>query len=1170
MSPTPKTPADKSAAPRHNVRGLAGFDLIQEIGTGATGTVYLATLRAPIRGFAAGERVAVKFLHQHLLDDAGARARFLREARAGLNVRNRNLVRVHAIDEAEILGSPVLYIVMELVEGQTLRDLLKEGPAPEPLVRSIGEQVANGIAALHASGTVHLDIKPENVVLAQGGRAVVMDLGFARSLTPATESERLEVASFAGSVAYAAPERLRGQPPSAQSDIYSIGILLFELATGERPFPGDDPTAVFHGHLETKAPLVSTKNQRVSAFLDAVVAKCLEKNVNLRFASATELEEVLQKAESSQFWQERLAERARAGVPGSRRVHLTPFQGREAELREIEASYARAAAGTFRVVELIGEAGIGKTRIVDEFVTRAQDGDDPPVSLYGRCRRGEEARPGEAFVAMVGRYLGIPAGAAPDASATRRLRALVPAAQATILVEFMRGKRIDDANLQFARAAADFFEALAREHPMIAFLDGADEGDAPTADIINAIIERAPAGACLIIGHRPQASRIDTSVEIARAKKCLTTITLGPMPSSDLGAIIDNLIAPGEDRLALRDVLVRVTAGNPGHLSETLRTMKASGALVQSEDAPTGQSLRIAKAISNIPIPESITEAIRARWNALDAMERQALSLVAAAGDRCDAELLVTAFGGDEMTWLRTLSRLETQHSLLTSAAGSFRFARPIVQEVIYNSLDVDERRRTHGAFAVALEKQLRPNASDRDRLLVAEHARRSTNVTLALKYLPKLADDFRRRGLFERALVLARSAIELLNSLPRKQKPLLELRFDSLATIAECESRMGNRVVERRTLEKCARIASYLQDTSRLARTLLSLGRLSYSTGRYLVASSYLNRAIELAASAGDARTEGEALLAKSIVVSYSGDPEQAGPLLERALSLAKESDLRARILLQLGLRSLNLDRPDLAMPRIEQALLAFKELKMPAALAAAHFQHARCLADVGMFIQARKDLDKALTLARAAGERRTEAMTLSLRGAMRAAQRDYEEAEKDLRAALAVSDEIADKFTECHTALHLANTLLASRNPRKNLREAMRLARLGLTLGEELALPRLRALAHSVRSRAHLRASRLADALSESRRAIAVLEEGPRDRRRAAAVLFTHGLVLKESGRAEEAKVYLNEAAAIVKESASRIGEEKLRNAFLNDEPFHRKVMSFAGEDITNKSQA
>lgn len=1141
-------------------RGLAGFDLVREAGSGSTGTVYEASLRHPIRNIPTGTRVAVKFLHQHLVNVESARRRFLREARAGLNVKSSHLVRVYAVDEAEVLGSPVLYIVLEWIEGSNLRDLLKDGAVAEPLARSIGEQVARGLAALHSSGTVHLDIKPENVVLTPDGRAVVMDLGFARSMTAATESEIADNYTFAGSVAYASPERIRGLAPTPQSDIYSLGVLLYELVTGSLPFPGEDPSAIMHGHIALQPPAPSMLNSRVSPFLDALVGKCLAKNPAHRFASAEELAQIINKAELSTFWREKLAERTRTGAPGLRRAHLTTFQGREAELREIGTACARAAAGAFRVVQILGEPGMGKTRLVDQFVTSAQEAEDPPVSLYGRCRKIDDPPPAEAFVAMISRYLGVPSGVEPDAGAARRLKSLIPAGQATLIIDFLRGKRGESEIQKFGKAVADFMEALAREHSIVAFLDGADECDPATATVAAAVVEQQPPGACFIVGHRPNASRMDEVVEAARKAKLLTSIALAPLQPGEIAAVVDNLVEPGEERVALRDALVRVTGGNPGHLAEALRTLKASGVLVPSVDSTTSQSLKMARAIENFPIPQSLTDAIRARIDVLDPSDRQALSLVAVAGDRCDAELLIQAFGGDEITWLRTLSKLETIHSLLTSTAGTFRFARPIVREVIYDAFAVPERQRAHGAFAIALEKRLSPNARDRDRLRVAEHARRSTNIHLALKHLPALAEDFRRRGLFERALVLARSTVEMLNQLPRIQKPLLEARFDANVTIAEAASRLGNRVLERRCLEKCARIATYLHDTGRLARTLLSLGRLSYSTGRYLVASTYLERAIELSAQSGDSRTESEASLAKSIVVSYSGDPEQAGPLLARALDLARDHDLRARILLQMGLRWLNLDRPDLAMPQIEEALANFKELRMPAAQASAHFQLGRCRADIGLAVAARRDLDRALVLARGSGERRIEAMTLSLRGAIRAGHRDYEGAEKDLRASLSVADEIGDKFTECHSAIHLANTLLSSKNPKRNLREAARLARLALTLAEELALPRLRALAHAIRARAFMRASRLADAIAESNRALSVLDEGPRDRRRAAGVLFTHGTILKEAGRVGEARAFLSEAASIVKDSAARITDEKYRNAFLNDDPFHKKVLDAA----------
>ncbi|HKE00983.1 MAG TPA: tetratricopeptide repeat protein, partial [Planctomycetota bacterium] len=562
--------------------------------------------------------------------------------------------------------------------------------------------------------------------------------------------------------------------------------------------------------------------------------------------------------------------------------------------------------------------------------------------------------------------------------------------------------------------------------------------------------------------------------------------------------------------------------------------------------------------------------AIRQRVAALEPEERRAAMFVAVAGDRCDVELLVAAFGGDPISWLQTLSRLETRHALLTSSGRAFRFARPAVREVVYALIDADERARAHGMLAAALEARLPPKPSDRDRLLVAEHARRSNDTALALRHLPQVAESLRRRGFFERALALARAAIDLLNQLPRRERPLLETRFDALATSAECYSRLGRRVEERRTLEKCARIARFLDDPSRLARTLHSLGRLAHATGRYLVAASYLDRAIETARAAGDARTEAEALLARAVAASYAGDVDAAGPLVDRALELATDSDLRARALLQQGLRWINLDRPDLAIERIEAAHAVFRELKMPAAQASAHFHRARARAEIGDPAGALRDLDRALVLARESGERRTEASALSLRGSLRAAAHEWEGAESDLRAALALAGEIGDRFTECHTALHLANAHLSRGNPRRNPKEAMRLARLGLAIAEELDLPRLRALAHAVRARGHLRSGRVDDALAESERAVAVLGEGPRDRRREVSVLYTRGLVLREAGREDEAKDWLGRAAAILRERAERIEDERVRKSFLEQEAFHRKVLAAAAGRPSEKPSA
>lgn len=209
---------DRGAAPR--------FRLEAEIGAGTTGRVHRATLVEGFEAWPAGMSVAVKYLHPHLETDPRARARFEAEARAGSAVRHPGVVHV--------LGTGVdargRFLVLSYVAGETLRALLeREGAAPEPLVRRVGASLAGGLAALHAAGFVHGDVKPENARLDAEGNAVLLDLGFARPIASGPDSS---IAPRAGSLPYVAPEVAQGGAGGPESDVFALGIVLYELATG--------------------------------------------------------------------------------------------------------------------------------------------------------------------------------------------------------------------------------------------------------------------------------------------------------------------------------------------------------------------------------------------------------------------------------------------------------------------------------------------------------------------------------------------------------------------------------------------------------------------------------------------------------------------------------------------------------------------------------------------------------------------------------------------------------------------------------------------------------------------------------------------------------------------------------------------------------------------------
>jgi serine/threonine-protein kinase len=355
---------------------LGPFHLLRELGSGAMGSVYLAEDRDEER------HVALKVLHPHLLKRKGFFQRFQREALAGQRVEHPNVVRTLDCSFHVADGTPYCVLVMEYVKGRTLREMLREySTLPEALVREIARQVAAGLVAIHAAGIVHRDLKPENVLITDDHRVRIMDLGVARHTELATELT--QEGQFAGSLLYAAPEQLRGNKVTPAADLYALGVMLYELLSGTNPYRHDDPGAVITAHLETDPERLDRRTEEVSVFFSELIGTLLAKQPEERLADATVLGDALAEGERSSWWSARertiLRERERRPKVPVRRE--TKLYGRETELALCREAWERAKERHGNVLLLEGEAGIGKSRLVDAFVSDL-DGADAHV-LYG-------------------------------------------------------------------------------------------------------------------------------------------------------------------------------------------------------------------------------------------------------------------------------------------------------------------------------------------------------------------------------------------------------------------------------------------------------------------------------------------------------------------------------------------------------------------------------------------------------------------------------------------------------------------------------------------------------------------------------------------------------------------------------------------------------------------
>ncbi|WP_342768932.1 Stk1 family PASTA domain-containing Ser/Thr kinase [Frondihabitans australicus] len=256
------------------------------IGHGGMANVYLGT------DSRLGRQVAIKLMKSQLATDPSFRSRFRQEAQAAARMAHPTIVRVFDAGEEttrDALGNTVLvpYIVMEYVEGRMLKDLIAEGPLPPKEAVRITEGILTALEYSHRAGVVHRDIKPGNVMLTHTGQVKVMDFGIARAVSDSAATVA-QTTAILGTAQYFSPEQARGETVDARSDLYSTGVVLFEMLTGRPPFRGDSPVAVAYQHVSEPPAAPSTLNPAISPALDAVTLHALAKNRLDRFQSAHE------------------------------------------------------------------------------------------------------------------------------------------------------------------------------------------------------------------------------------------------------------------------------------------------------------------------------------------------------------------------------------------------------------------------------------------------------------------------------------------------------------------------------------------------------------------------------------------------------------------------------------------------------------------------------------------------------------------------------------------------------------------------------------------------------------------------------------------------------------------------------------------------------------------
>lgn len=264
------------------------YEIEEKIGAGGMAIVYKA------KDTLLNRTVAIKVLREQFVSDEGFVKRFRREAQSAASLSHPNIVSIYDVGK----DGDVDYIVMEYVKGQTLKEIIRsEAPMPAEKAVHIIRQIAEALAHAHANNIIHRDIKPQNILITSDGRAKVTDFGIARAVSAATLTHTGDIV---GSVHYLSPEQAKGVQTSEQSDIYSLGIILYELVTGRVPYDGDTPITIALKHIQEEPELPGRIVSGVSSELDALIMKAIAKSVDERYKSTAEFLADLQRLQTGQ------------------------------------------------------------------------------------------------------------------------------------------------------------------------------------------------------------------------------------------------------------------------------------------------------------------------------------------------------------------------------------------------------------------------------------------------------------------------------------------------------------------------------------------------------------------------------------------------------------------------------------------------------------------------------------------------------------------------------------------------------------------------------------------------------------------------------------------------------------------------------------------------------
>ncbi len=773
-------------------RQLGAYRVLSLLGVGGMGEVYLA------EDTRLGRKVAIKLLPAELTRDLGRVRRFEQEAHAASALNHPNIVTIYDIGEAEA-GR---FIVMELVTGRTLRTMAAERVALDSLI-AWGGQIAKALHAAHTAGITHRDIKPDNIMLRDDGYVKVLDFGLARLMPAATTDPEAAMLAFnttpgmlLGTVAYMSPEQARGETVTHATDIFTLGIVFYELATGQHPFKAEATVGYLHAITLQTPPPPSRFIPDIPAALDALILRMLEKDASQR-PTAREVDQALNEL-SGQRGSGRL--QRTAAKPASERHTV----GRKKERAELRSGYVSAMNGRGSLLCVAGEPGIGKTTLVEDFLAELAAEGQCTIAR-GRC--SERLAGTEAYLPLLEALESLVQSGSNPAIA-RVMKQIASTWYAQVIP--LTGEDEESARLpgevkaasqeRMKRELGAFLQEVSRLRPLVLFFDDLHWADVSTMDLLSFLAGKFDAlSALVVVAYRPSEMLLAKHPFLQikpdlQAHGLCHELALEFLSEAEIAQYLA-LEFPGHRFPAEFPKLIHAkTEGSPLFMADLVRYLRDQS-VIAKEESPQDVGAATWTLAQTLPdlereLPESVRGMIERKIAQLGEEDRPLLLAASVQGYEFDSAVVAQVLNLEAeqveerlekldrvVAFVRLVSERELPNRTLTLR---YRFVHVLYQNALYGSLRATRKVARSREVAQALEGFYgEQRASVANQLAALWEAARE--YARAAEYFRLAAQQAGQVFAIQEAVALARRGLTMVELLPdsperREQELLLQV----------------------------------------------------------------------------------------------------------------------------------------------------------------------------------------------------------------------------------------------------------------------------------------------------------------------------------------------------------------------------------------------------------